>query len=449
MNNWYYRRVQAFILALFIGAGLGLLVSFFFACNKTIALLIGALIGLTLLWIWDLKNAFKVMHWLQDENAASHLIATSPVTTVWSELSRRTVRILRKRDRQILYEQEQLELILSALQIAPVGLILLDSHNRVQWGNTSASKYLSLFFPKDYQQQITNLLRQPEIIDYFETLDHKKSVEPLTIKWGKDHQNSLLISTVFYDHEQKKLMMLQDVTEHERSDQMRRDFVANVSHEIRTPLTVLAGFIETMQTLPLQEQDRLHYLGLMAEQSTRMHHLINDLLTLAKLEAAPSPGLEHWVSVNILMAQAQLTANQLSSGKHKLQFHEPLSNTQIAGDESELIGALTNLVANAIRYTPPESTIQVGWQVNPDGSGFLYVQDNGPGIAKEHLTRLSERFYRIDRSRSRQTGGTGLGLSIVKHTMQRHNGSLLIESEPGKGAKFIMQLPKERILITP
>ncbi|MGL4667222.1 MAG: phosphate regulon sensor histidine kinase PhoR, partial [Saezia sp.] len=434
MDKWFYRRVQLLIMALLVGAGAGAAVSFFCGWSKSIGGLTGGMVGLSLLWLWDLRNAAKVMHWLGDESAKVNLPIVFSNPNLWGELFRRAVRLLRMRDKQIHYEREQLQLILSALQIAPVGLILLDQHNRVVWGNLSASKFLGLVFPKDYQQQITNLVRQPEVVRYF---DHLQTSAPhsLKIKWGKEHQNSLSLSIVSYD-DQKKLMMLQDITEHERSDQMRRDFVANVSHEIRTPLTVLGGFIETMQMLPLEEKDKAHFLDLMAEQSTRMHHLINGLLTLAKLEGDPVPGFDHLVSASILMDKAKNIAYQLASETHQLEFAmEEGSDAQIAGDESELIGALSNLVANAVRYTPHGSAIKVAWELQRDGSGIFYVQDNGSGIAKEHLSRLSERFYRIDRSRSRQTGGTGLGLSIVKHTMQRHGGSLSIESELGKGSK--------------
>ncbi|HBO37794.1 MAG TPA: phosphate regulon sensor histidine kinase PhoR [Pasteurellaceae bacterium] len=446
VNNWYSKQIQSFLLACVIGLALGLIAKTAFSFPLLTSILGGILLSITMLWLWNLQNISKIMQWLQED----HITKNAPIQSfnLWSELTRRIIKSLRGYERQIKYEREQLDMVLSALQIAPVGLILLDKQNRVVWGNTNAGTYLGLSFPRDYEQQITNLMRQPVVIAFFDSLHDTLHPKPIQIRFGEENQNTLSITVVPYGSTQRKrkLMMLQDITEHERADRMRKDFVANVSHEIRTPLTVLAGFIEIMQTLPLDKSDQEHYLKLMAEQSTRMHHLITDLLTLAKLEEGPPPQTETLVPVKNLMEKVQQTALQLSAGKHHIIFIENTAmQRQIAGEETELISALTNLVANAVRYTPVGSEISVSWNDAPDGSGTLSVKDNGPGIAKEHLTRLSERFYRVDRSRSRQTGGTGLGLSIVKRIMQRHDGLLSIESKVGEGAQFSLKFPAKRI----
>jgi two-component system phosphate regulon sensor histidine kinase PhoR len=236
---------------------------------------------------------------------------------------------------------------------------------------------------------------------------------------------------------------------------MRRDFVANVSHEIRTPLTVLAGFIETLQTLPLDEADRARYLGLMAQQSHRMQTLVNDLLTLSRLEGSPPPGAADWLPVQALVTQVEHEACALSAllmasqGKAQQLGFELLADSEIAGSQSELLSAMSNLVSNAIRYTPAGGSIAVRWQVLPDGRGEFSVKDSGPGIAAEHISRLTERFYRVDRSRSRETGGTGLGLAIVKHVLQRHGAELRIDSTPGAGSTFAIVLPAARLRPAP
>jgi two-component system phosphate regulon sensor histidine kinase PhoR len=244
------------------------------------------------------------------------------------------------------------------------------------------------------------------------------------------------------------LMLTQDITERERADAMRRDFVANVSHEIRTPLTVVAGFVETLANLPLSETERTRVLTLMTQQTQRMQSLVGDLLTLARLEGSPRPPADAWLPLARLGAAVELDARGLSVGRHVLSFDWG-DGVELAGSESELLSAITNLVSNAVRYTPESGRIGVAWRRRADGAGEIAVRDTGPGIAAEHLPRLTERFYRVDGSRSRDTGGTGLGLAIVKHVAQRHAGELLIESTPGSGSCFTLVLPAARVRSVP
>jgi two-component system phosphate regulon sensor histidine kinase PhoR len=217
---------------------------------------------------------------------------------------------------------------------------------------------------------------------------------------------------------------------------MRRDFVANVSHEIRTPLTVLSGFLETMRNLPLTEVEQKRVVTLMTQQAERMANLVADLLTLARLEGSPRPTADRWNRVDALFAHVEAEARALSAGRH-----------MIAGSDSELQSAVGNLVSNAVRYTPDGGRIDVGWRLAENGSGEIAVVDSGRGIARAHLSRLTERFYRVDGSRSRESGGTGLGLAIVKHVMQRHGGELDIASEPDKGSTFRLVFPAVRVRV--
>ncbi len=253
----------------------------------------------------------------------------------------------------------------------------------------------------------------------------------------------------------RKLLLSRDVTALEQADAMRRDFVANVSHEIRTPLTVLIGFIETLQTLPLSPQERARYLGMMSQQASRMQSVVQDLLTLSRLEGSPLPGMTEWTPVQALMQRCEDEARGLSAlltqsqaRPHVLEFppaEQLRALGEIAGVPTELQSALSNLISNALRYTPAGGTITVAWERAHDGAARFSVRDTGPGIAPEHIPRLTERFYRVDRSRSRETGGTGLGLAIVKHVLQRHGASLDITSELGKGSTFSVTFPASRL----
>jgi two-component system phosphate regulon sensor histidine kinase PhoR len=247
------------------------------------------------------------------------------------------------------------------------------------------------------------------------------------------------------------LLLSRDVTVLEQAEAMRRDFVANVSHEIRTPLTVLAGFVETLQTLPLTSQEHDRYLDMMSTQAKRMQTLVSDLLMLSRLEGSPPPSLTEWVSFPSIIAQLAQDGSALSASvsgdakpAHLIIFDCP-DGIEVAGGASEILSATGNLVSNAIRYTPAGGTVRVATAVLPDGGFAFSVVDSGPGVAPEHIPRLTERFYRVDRSRSRDTGGTGLGLAIVKHVAQRHGAQLKIESVLGHGASFTLTFPSSRV----
>ena len=253
----------------------------------------------------------------------------------------------------------------------------------------------------------------------------------------------------------RHLLLARDITALEQAEAMRRDFVANVSHEIRTPLTVLVGFVETLQTLDLSPEEHKHYLALMAQQAGRMQNLVQDLLTLSRLEGSPPPTYNDWFPVGQMLRQCAVEAHALSKlltkgadVGHALSFPEPEApamDWEIAGVQAELISAFSNLISNALRYTPAGGSVEVRWEGLLDGGARFSVKDSGPGIDPAHIGRLTERFYRVDRSRSRDTGGTGLGLAIVKHALQRHGAKLEIHSQLGAGATFSAVFPAHRL----
>ena len=328
---------------------------------------------------------------------------------------------------------------LSAIEASPNGVMMLDAGGQIEWCNSVAADHLGLDPRRDKKQYVTNLIRAPVFVAYFQA---QVFGEPILMPGHGPHRTLSVLIRPY--GEGMKLMLTQDITERERNDAMRRDFVANVSHEIRTPLTVLSGFIETLGSLPLTDLERRRVIELMSQQTQRMQNLVADLLTLAQLEGSPRPTADRWVSLQQLMDHVLADAQALSGGRHELAFSSS-EQVELAGVESELHSALGNLVNNAIRYTPQAGRVVVTWSARPDGGGELEVCDTGVGISKEHLPRLSERFYRVDGSRSRDTGGTGLGLSIVKHVIQRHGGQLEIHSELGKGSSFKLVFPALRV----
>ncbi|MEP7328996.1 MAG: phosphate regulon sensor histidine kinase PhoR [Betaproteobacteria bacterium] len=328
----------------------------------------------------------------------------------------------------------------SAAEAIPDGMVVLDASDRIKWANARAQALLGLDLAHDVGAPLANLVRQPEFVRYLEIGDF---IEPITIDSQRDSGVTLSIQIVPFGVEEK-LLISRDITRIEAVARMRRDFIANVSHELKTPLTVISGFVETLLELDLDERQRTRFLQLMQEQSGSMQRLVEDLLTLSALESEQNPLADEQFAMMPLLLQIASDAKGLSHGHHAiaLDLGQPAS---VLGSRDELASAFSNLVSNAIRYTPEGGTVTLAWRIDPDGTGVFGVTDTGIGIGPEHLPRLTERFYRVDRSRSRATGGTGLGLAIVKHVLLRHQADLEIKSAPGTGSTFAVRLPARRV----
>jgi two-component system phosphate regulon sensor histidine kinase PhoR len=412
-----------------LGAALGALLALF-------------IYGATLQWKLD-----RLERWL----SAPVLRQDPPWQGIWREISVRVQRMLRQQEKLAAVHQKQLQDFLQAIQASPNGVILLDEQARIEWCNDTAAAHLGLDAQRDRLQHIVHLVRDPVFARYFAQTDHVSEVVIEGRASSAMNRQKLSVQLHAYG-EGRSLLLSRDITALSQADAMRRDFVANVSHEIRTPLTVLSGFVETLQSIPMDAQATQHYLQLMSAQSDRMQSLVADLLMLSQLEGSQLPTTQDNVSLAVLMLQVTTEAQAFSDWMahkgegpvHQLEF-APVPDVYVTGSRSELLSAVSNLVSNAIRYTPLGGRIQIHWSSTPEGLMFT-VKDSGPGIAAEHLPRLSERFYRVDRSRSRETGGTGLGLAITKHVMQRHGGELRIESVLGQGSTFKLLLPFSRVL---
>jgi two-component system phosphate regulon sensor histidine kinase PhoR len=403
----------------------------------------------------DSLQIARLLGWLRAEQSAEEpgalAGASPPGIGVWGEVADRARRLLKNRDRHYQESQARLNEFLSAMQASPNGVVLLDAEGRIEWCNQTAAQHFGFDAKRDVMQHIANLVRDPAFTAYLASGDFSRDV---TIPGGlSTPARPVRLSVHLHAYgRNRKLLLSRDITALELAETMRRDFVANVSHEIRTPLTVLSGFIETLQTLPLKDAERARYLSLMAQQSQRMQTLVSDLLTLSRLEGSPFPDTGEWVTTGALLAQCEQEARALSavldSAGHRLEFDFGPA-CELAGNHNELLSAMSNLVTNAVRYTPQGGLVKVSWTLLAGGRGEFTVQDSGPGIAAEHIPRLTERFYRVDRSRSRETGGTGLGLAIVKHVTQRHGAELRIESQPGHGSRFSIIFPAARVRQTP
>ena len=439
------RRWTAFVFCAVAGGALG----WWMAAREGLAW--GMLLGVASWQLIDTFYARRLLGWLRSEqsNETPVLMAGSQprLPGVWGEVADRVRRLLKNRHAQYRESQARLDEFLDALQASPNGVVLLDDAGRIEWCNQTAAQHFGFDAQRDIQQHIANLVRDPAFSAYMGAANF--SHEVLLPGSASTPARPVRLSVHAHRYGQgRKLLLSRDVTALEQAEAMRRDFVANVSHEIRTPLTVVSGFIETMQTFPLKKAERDRYLGLMAQQSQRMQTLVDDLLTLSRLEGSPLPGFTEWSMTPTLLAQCEQEARALSGmlmpQGQQLVF-EGGAACEIAGIQRELCSALSNLVTNAVRYTPEAGLIRVSWSLLADGRGQFRVQDSGPGIAPEHLPRLTERFYRVDRSRSRESGGTGLGLAIVKHVVQRHGAELKIESQVGQGSIFSIIFPAARV----
>ncbi|RZL37642.1 MAG: phosphate regulon sensor histidine kinase PhoR [Rubrivivax sp.] len=432
--TWLLPRLVMALVATLLGFVIGAVVRTATGIDS-LGLGIGVVSGVVLMMLVDAVRGHRLLSWLrgkQLENAPRD-------TGLWGEIGYRIERAVRDRDRDVGRARLDLQQFLSAIEASPNGVLMLDMQEQIVWCNRVAADHFSLDPQRDLRQRITNLVRAPAFVAY---LQAGNFAEPLVL--GNSRGPGTLSIVVREYGAGMRLVLSLDITERLRSEGMRRDFVANVSHEIRTPLTVLSGFIETMHSLPLTAVERERVLVLMNQQTQRMQTLVADLLTLAQLEGSPRPAPDRWVNLDNLLLRIAADADVLSAGRHRLSLR-PETGIELAGIESELLSAVANLVTNAVRYTPDGGAVDVAWRLLEDGSGELAVIDTGLGIAREHIPRLTERFYRVDGSRSRETGGTGLGLSIVKHVMQRHGGELMVQSEVGKGSRFRLVFPAARV----
>lgn len=422
---------------------LGLIALFSLAGGAIFGATVGLLLfsaALLLLAGYHLVHQRALLKWLQRPDPARVPNGMGRWEDVFADLYR-----LLKNQRQSQQSlSERLERFRSAGAAMPDGVVILDPNDRIDWCNPMAEEHFGLDLAKDGGQQITYLVRQPDFAEYLNAQNYR---EPLIFKGLGNPETVLSMQLVPYGDDQK-LIISRDISRWERVETMRRDFVANVSHELRTPLTVVGGFLETLSDLEGAEPAVVRRsLQLMTEQTNRMQRLVEDLLTLTRLESNHRLPGEDPINMPLILQSLLTDAQHLSRGRHQISIAQ-CEDLWLKGAEDEIRSAFSNLLSNAVRYTPEGGSIQMRWgggHVGGSREGVFSVTDTGMGVAPEHIPRLTERFYRVDRSRSRETGGTGLGLAIVKHVLSRHQARLEVQSELGKGSTFFVHLPPSRI----
>lgn len=429
-NNW---KSELYRLLLWLGAGL----------------IIGWLLNITP-WAVALaacgfaaRSIYK-LHQLQQWLALRSSIEPPEASGMWGEVMDGLYRMQQKYRRERVRLRALISYLRESFTSLPYGAVIIDSDNNIEWSNNAAQTLLGLRYPEDSGQQIVNLVRAPAFIKYFELEEYS---QPLELAAPSQNNIHLQIHITFFG-KRSRLLFARDVTQTHRLEQMRKDFVANVSHELRTPLTVINGYLETFADNIGDSDPRWRRaLDQMLVQSRRMQTLINDLLLLSRLETLPQADRQLALAVRPILEIIREEA-LASVGEAREISVECDDNIAVIGQRDELHSAFANIVFNAVRYTEPGGKIAIRWYGDRDGA-CLQVRDNGIGIDAEHIPRLTERFYRVDKSRSMDTGGTGLGLAIVKHVLIRHHAQLVVTSQAGAGSSFTCVFPAAQIIREP
>lgn len=420
-------------LLFWVPAGLRLLLAA--ACTALLAFFFGPVAGLTagllvmtIAVLVQLHYLYRLAGWLDNPGK----VRLPDGWGAWTDIFARLYRLRRDDERNRTELSEWLARFRQAMSLLPDGVVIMDDVLFMEWCNPAAERHLGLKDDRDKGMRVTNLIRNPDFIDYIILGRYE---QPLMLSL---RDRKLIVQIIPFEN-RRQILVTHDATETERIEMMRRDFIANASHELRTPLTVINGFLEIASGQPdLDASTRSAHLKLMTEQGQRMQNLVEDMLTLTRLESIDYPLRTERVDMATLLDQILREARALSAGKHAITLVDDAPD--IVGNADELRSAFGNLASNAVRYTAEGGKINLAWQIGRGGPQFS-VQDTGIGISAEHLSRLTERFYRVDKSRSRETRGTGLGLAIVKHVLLRHDAILAIDSQPGQGSTFIVRFP--------
>lgn len=430
MPTTWLRELRNVVLGGGAAALLGL------AAGHVAAFLLAASLGYLL---WHLRHLYRLERWLR----SGKVHEVPDARGVWGDVFGRLYRMRRKSRRRKHQLQAVIDRFLEAANAMPDAVVVLRPNGTIEWFNRAASSLLGLQRPQDPGQPVTNFVRDPAFREYLLRGEHEDALE---LQSPEDEQTRLSVRIVPYGRE-RRLLIAHDVTRLHRLERMRQDFVANLSHELRIPLTVIQGYVETLsemeggQDVPQGWRRPLEHIR---QQSERMAALVADLVQLSRLDAPVRKRPQAPVRVAEMLGRISEDARSLQTECASVHI-EADEGLRIVGDHNELQSAFSNLLVNALRHTPPSGDVYLRWYADGEGA-HLAVQDTGEGIEAHHIPRLTERFYRVDKGRSRASGGSGLGLAIVKHVLLRHDAALRIASTPGKGSTFTCDFPRSRIV---
>jgi len=411
-----FRLAGGLILAIVAGMGIG-----------ETALVVGSMLAAVLFWqLWQL---YRLQRWLNHEQ-----LQVPEAGGVWGNLFARLV-VDKRRNRE---SRDRLSKIIARFrnvtQALPDGVVVLGNNNEIEAVNSAATLLLGIHLPQDSGQNIGNFIRDPEVTRFL----NREQGDALTIRSPVNPHSRVSLRQVDIGKTGfgSKLIIARDVTQLYQLERVRQDFIANVSHELRTPLTVITGYVELLLSEGIAKDQAMRKpLTRISEQTQRLTHIVDDLLNLSTLESSEPPVFSEIVDMPALIARNLLQARELSQGQHTFSS-EVDEHLGLKGNAHELESVVSNLLSNAVRYTPQQGKISIRW-ANQTDAAVLQIQDNGIGIPAAHLSRLTQRFYRVDPGRSRETGGTGLGLAIVKHILDRHGARLQVDSQSDLGSTFI------------
>ena len=431
--HYWRAEIQRLLIVLAVTALIGWL-----AGNMPLAMLIGVA-GYLLVNYWQL---WRLRHWLQGNPSATQ---TQPPESfgLWGEVFDGIYKLGRQEQKTRNYLESIIRKAQESSAALEIAVIMIDQQGSLVWWNLAGTRLLGFQYPRDQGHPVTNLVRDPRFSQYFHDADYS---EPLKLPAPGDNSRTLEFEIALFG-EQERLMIVRDVTQLHRMELMREDFVGNVSHELGTPITVIKGYLETiMDNVQDLEEKWRKPLRQMFQQSARMENIVHDLLMLTALETKAVKRQQKPCNLHLLIREVEHDTEQIYQDKgHKFSTSCD-SELEIVGDRAELYSALSNLAQNAAKYTPDKGDVRIEAEYVSDGEAFeIRVIDNGIGVEPQHISRLTERFYRVDISRSSETGGTGLGLAIVKHILMRHDADLHISSESGNGSVFSCRFPAERI----
>jgi two-component system phosphate regulon sensor histidine kinase PhoR len=407
---------------------------------------IGITLGLSVYLLWTLWQLVRFEHWLRRRASEQPPDFGGP----WGEVVALATRLYRRKQfhkRRVTQLFREFRQMTAAM---PDGVIVLSGQDEIQWFNRRAADMVGLRRKLDFGQKIQNLVRHPDFVRFLDSarLGEGGAGVPavggtVIIPSPRDADSRLSFHLIAAYGLGQRLLLVRDSTREARVESMRRDFVANASHELRSPLTVVTGYLDTLADEPELDETWQHPVEEMRRQMVRMREIVDSLLELSRLEAAT--GEAPFEAVDLAGLVALLRRDAMSALTHPAVFDVDIqAPSRVLGAPSEVHSIVANLISNAVKYTPETGTVTVTWRVDASG-GHLEVRDTGIGISSEHLPRLTERFYRVDAGRSRKQGGTGLGLAIVKHAVNRHGGTLSIESVDGKGSTFTCHFPARRV----